>query len=116
MHRDALRRHVPLLLLLVLLSLLLSGCSNFQVRAGSMPDLKALEENLVVGKSTIGDVLSTLGEPYGVGQEMIPLTPERRELFSYYYEEGSSSDDRRIFLFVFLKDDVYDGYMWFSSL
>ena len=37
-------------------------------------------------------------------------------MWSYYYEVGTLSDDRRTFLFVYFDDGVLDGYMWFSSL
>jgi len=37
-------------------------------------------------------------------------------MWSYYYEEGTLKDARRIFLFVYFDQDMYDGYMWFSSL
>jgi hypothetical protein len=47
---------------------------------------------------------------------MLPAHDSPRDLWVYYYEEGSLTDDRRIFLFVFFKQDRYDGYLWFSSL
>lgn len=38
-------------------------------------------------------------------------------MWSYYYEEGTLKDDRRMFLFVyFTPDNLYEGYLWFSSL
>lgn len=105
-----------LFLSIFLCSLLSGGCFNFQLKVGREPDVKALETALTVGKSSKEEVLKVLGEPYGLGQEMVPLTSAPRGLLQYYYETGNSSDDRRIFLFVFLKEDIYDGYMWFSSL
>ena len=37
-------------------------------------------------------------------------------MWSYYYEEGTMKDDRRTMLFVyFTPDNLYEGYMWFSS-
>ena len=47
---------------------------------------------------------------------MLPGHDSPRDLWVYYYEEGSLSDARRTFLFVFFLGDQYDGYMWFSSL
>jgi hypothetical protein len=37
-------------------------------------------------------------------------------MWSYYYELGTMTDDRRTFLFVHLDYEVFDGYMWMSSL
>ena len=34
----------------------------------------------------------------------------------YYREEATPSDAHRMFLFVFLHQDRYEGYLWFSSL
>jgi hypothetical protein len=93
----------------------LTGC-NIAIRAGNKPDIASLETVLVAGKSTKQDVLNTLGQPSGKGREMMPFMPAPRTTWTYYYEEGNLQDDRRIFLFVFLSDGIYDGYMWFSSL
>jgi hypothetical protein len=32
------------------------------------------------------------------------------------HEDGGVSDDHRTFLFVLIRTDRYDGYLWFSSL
>jgi len=53
---------------------------------------------------------------------MLPWQSSPRTVWTYYYEEGvidlggATSDDRRIFLFVFLDQGRFDGYLWFSSL
>ncbi len=96
-------------------SFLSTGCINL-VTIGDKPNITALENQLVLGKSKKHDVLQTLGKPFGKGAEMFPFRDSPRIMYTYYYEEGSMEDDRRIMLFVFLADDVYDGYMWFSSL
>lgn len=101
---------------LIVLTLLLHGCMDIHVRAGSRPNPDVLENTLQIGQSTRADVVAALGEPYGKGREMLPFVQEPRTLWSYYYEEGDMKESRRIFLFVFLKQDRYDGYMWFSSL
>jgi hypothetical protein len=95
--------------------LTISGC-NIQMRAGRLPNIQALEDSLQPGISTRSEVLMALGEPFGRGKEMLPIGQKSRTLWSYYYEEGSLEDDRRIFLFIFLDGDKFDGYMWFSSL
>jgi len=46
----------------------------------------------------------------------MPFHDEPRNVLTYYYEEGTLEDDRRLFLFVFFNEDTYEGYMWFSSL
>jgi len=97
--------------------LLAAGCGNVKVRAGYRPDVTALEQRLVMLQSTKPDVSRVLGEPFGEGASQMPTQPKAHTLWSYYYEEGTLSDDRRMFLFVYFNPDgLYDGYMWFSSL
>jgi hypothetical protein len=108
-------RGLVLLIVFLAITLATSGC-NIQIRAGRLPDVQALESSLQPGESTRFDVLRVLGEPFGRGREMLPIGQNPRTLWSYYYEEGSLQDDRRMFLFIFLDGDKYDGYMWFSSL
>jgi hypothetical protein len=88
---------------------------GFIARAGARPDVAALD-GLVVGQSSVAEVKAALGEPYGTGRAFLPFQASAGEMWSYYYEEGTLEDDRRTFLFVYLRDGVYDGYMWFSSL
>lgn len=105
-----------LLVMAIVISIALSACS-IDIRAGRRPDVQLLEKNLRLRESTSADVLAALGEPFGKGKAMIPvLQSTPKELWSYYYEEASMKDARRIFLFVFFDQDRYDGYMWFSSL
>jgi len=93
----------------------LGACVDIKVRAGNEIDLPALQE-LQIGESTSDDVQATLGTPFGTGRSYLPFQSEHMEMWSYYYELGTMSDDRRTFLFVYMDDGVYDGYMWFSSL
>jgi hypothetical protein len=97
-------------------SLTLSGCIDIQVRAGTRPDIAALEQRLIVGQSSVDDVIAVLGKPNGKGMSSLPFEQASRPMWSYYYEEGSLKDDRRTFLFVSINKDRYDGYLWFSSL
>jgi hypothetical protein len=92
-----------------------SGCGTV-IRFGRRPDTAKLETVLTIGRSSQADVLDALGEPRNHGTAMLPGQDSPRDLWCYYYEEGTLTDDRRIFLFVFFKESVYDGYMWFSSL
>ena len=100
----------------VVVFLFASGCMDIKIRIGARPDSAVLEERLHMGISTGKDVLEALGVAYGKGEAMFPFHDTPKELWSYYYEEGSLKDSRRIFLFVFLDQDRYDGYMWFSSM
>jgi hypothetical protein len=81
-----------------------------------MPDTSKLETSLQPNISTKDDVLKVLGEPRNSGGALLPGHDSPRDMWVYYFEEGSLSDDRRIFLFVFFKEGRYDGYKWFSSL
>jgi hypothetical protein len=96
--------------------LLLSGCAPTQFQMGRHVDPTALEETLVIGTSTMADVLSVMDEPDGVGRYMSPVTFENGPLWTYCYEEATMQEARRIFVFVYFKDEKYAGYMWFSSL
>jgi len=104
------------LLAALVMSLALPGCMDFQVRAGTRPNIAALEQRLIVGQSSVDDVIAVLGKPNGKGMSSLPSEQASRPMWSYYYEEGSLKDDRRTFLFVFINRDRYDGYLWFSSL
>ncbi len=101
----------------LLAALLVQGCTELKVRAGQRPDVSVLETQLRANESTREDVRWILGPPFGQGAAMLPFHDAPREMWSYYYEEGTLTDDRRIMLLVyFSKDGHYEGYMWFSSL
>lgn len=110
---------LPVLLLTLTLA---TGCGTVNVRAGSRPNVTALNAALKPGQSTEQNILDALGPPAGRGRSLMPWQSSPRTVWTYYYEEGhiamggGDSDDRRIFLFVFINKDRYDGYMWFSSL
>ena len=99
----------------LLVSLLCHGC-GVAIRCGRLPDLTPLESRLEQGVSTRGDVLAALGEPRGRGQVLFPVHDGPRDVWYYYYEEATLNDSQRIFLYVLFSDDLYDGYLWFSSI
>lgn len=101
--------------LVVAASAALSACADIKIRAGNEIDLPALQE-LRIGESTSDDVQAKLGPPFGTGRSYLPFQTKPIDMWSYYYELGTMSDDRRTFLFVYLDDGVFDGYMWMSSL
>ncbi len=104
------------LLSLVLVFPLLGGCANIRFQIGNRPNTDVLESPLRIGESARDDVLEVLGQPDGKGRVHLPIDLTPRTMWSYYYEEGTLKDARRMFLFVFFFQDKYNGYMWFSSL
>ena len=102
--------------LLLVIAAVAFGAGCVSVKAGRLPNLSLLNAPLQRGVSTSAEVISQLGPPFGRGSLFLPFQDAPRESIYYYYEEGTPQDDRRIFLFVFLKNDRYDGYMWFSSI
>ena len=100
----------------------IGGCSTtVDFEAGSKFNPALLEQSLRTGVSTQADVRSALGEPYGRGHALMPFHESDRTVWTYYYERGSvgvpsmEMKDQRIYLFLFLKEDRFDGYMWFAS-
>ena len=95
-----------------------AGCASISLRSGQALRDPNWGEKLEVGTSSRDDVLSVLGEPVGRGRALLPVDEgdAPRTVWTYYYEEASMEDARRLFLFVFLEGDRYDGYLWFSSL
>ena len=102
--------------LLTLFPLLMAGCPTVYIRMGERPDIDLLEKSLRVGESTRQDVVATLGRPYATGRWMLPTDGKPRTMWTYYYEDGTLEDARRLLLFIYFDEDRYDGYMWFSSL
>ena len=95
----------------------LGACIEIRARLGNRPAEQLLEQKLVMRQSTMDDVRALLGAPFGTGSAMLPIQARPGTMWSYYYEEGTMLDDRRMFLFVyFAPDDLYEGYLWFSSL
>jgi len=103
------------MIVLIALVALVSGC-DIRTRAGTPPNISAFESTLQMKRSTSSDVRAAVGEPFGKGRAMYPFQPGPRDMWSYYYEEGDMEDARRTIVYVFFDNDVYDGYIWFSSL
>jgi outer membrane protein assembly factor BamE (lipoprotein component of BamABCDE complex) len=103
------------ILLTAVISLTTSGCLTIQVRGGEPFDTNKLE-SLQVGESSRDEVRSVLGKPVGKGSAMLPFHETPRETWAYSYQEGTLTETRQKFLFIYLDGSVYDGYMWFSSL
>lgn len=108
------------LLALSLTAALLPGCGEIKVRAGVPVATSMIDARLTLGQSTAEDVRQALGEPAGVGREFLPFHDQPRTVWSYHFEESQVSlsgggDSHRVFVWIFLKDARYDGYLWVSS-
>jgi hypothetical protein len=101
--------------ILFLMLLLLGGCGGILIQFGKMPETSMLETSLQPEISKKSDVFRVLGKPRNIGGAMLPVHDSPREMWVYYYEEATSNDAQRIFLFVFFIEEYYDGYLWFSS-
>ena len=80
-----------------------------------------LENELELGKSTAEDVVRVLGIPSGTGTSQLPMDGEPRSMWTYHYERttttgASPASIRLSLLFVYFRDGLYDGYLWFTSL
>ena len=101
-----------------------SGCGiDMRIIVDRPPNnLPAIEQRLTIGQSTADDVLALLGPPRGKGMAMLPIDPEKRVMWSYFYQDGvidtasETADMRTLFLFVYFANDRYAGYFWFSNL
>jgi len=91
------------------------------LEVGSPPRVDRLESGLELGKSTAEDVVRVLGIPSGTGQSQLPTDGEPRVMWNYHYERSTataiSPDSMGLsFLFVYFRDGLYDGYLWWSSV
>jgi hypothetical protein len=105
-------------LAMLLIAGALPSCVSLQVRAGRRPNTDLLESQLTLGKSSEADVSRILGAPLGRGRVALPhhSLGQTDNMWTYYYEEGTLEESRRVFLFVYFDGGRFDGYMWFSSL
>jgi len=105
-------------LLLALAVTATAGCIS--ISHGVMPHVDRLK-SLQVGTSTTTDVLLLIGQPRGWGVARLRPELEPRDLWLYEFQtaEGSLLTGTESFeitmLVVFLRNDVYEGYLWFSS-
>jgi hypothetical protein len=99
----------------------LAACGTVQFETGGRFDPAVLEQSLKTGVSTQVDIIRALGEPYSQGRALMPFHEADRAVWTYYYERGSvdigsgRANDQRMYLFVFIAGDRFDGYMWFAS-
>jgi len=90
------------------------GVAGCTVKYGSPPAVDRLDR-LVVGVSSQADVAQLLGAPHGHGMGRLSIDAEPRETWSYDYMEGDLSHMQVKYLILFFRQDLFDGYLWFSS-
>lgn len=98
-------------------TVLLCGLMGCSVTQGSLPKTDRLAM-LERGRSTHADVLLLLGEPRGHGLARLSgFPPPRREIWHYEYAhvEALSGKLHLKILWVFFRDNRYEGHFWFSS-
>src|SRR5260221_1757633 len=95
-----------------LTSFFLGGCAT--VPPGSPPHVDRLAQ-LQPGQSTSGDVLLLLGEPRGRGAARLAADMEPDQIWFYEYEVRDGKKVEAKILLVYMREDLYDGYLWFSS-
>jgi len=91
----------------------LVGCAT-SLRFGSPPKVDQLT-TLTPGVSTVEDVRRALGEPRGYGMARLNVYPLPATIWFYEYEEAAGSRMNLKFLIVFVRQDLYDGHLWFAS-
>jgi hypothetical protein len=92
----------------------LVGCALPTIEFGSPPPTDALA-TLAIKVSTDADVLKTIGEPLGRGVVQHRPNERPRKVWFYYYAATIGMDVKGKYLFIFLDENVYEGYLWFSS-
>jgi hypothetical protein len=81
---------------------------------GTPPKIDQLA-SLQLGVSNSDEVRQKLGEPRGYGAVRIEPSVPMRTIWFYEYEQGAGSRVNIQFLLVYLYQDHYEGYDWFSS-
>jgi outer membrane protein assembly factor BamE (lipoprotein component of BamABCDE complex) len=96
------------------------------VTGGYFPPTDGLETDLLRGRSNRADVLAALGSPIGSGGALLP--PAHVPMDLLYYEDMELTnievvrgmefrmETRQRILAIFLDNDVYSGFMWYSNL
>jgi hypothetical protein len=92
---------------------LTTGCAS-SARFGTPPRVEDLA-TLAVGQSSPAEILLALGEPRGHGGARFPLDPVLRPVWFYEYVQAEGGHTDLSVLIIFLRDDRYDGHLWFSA-
>lgn len=93
---------------------LLAACAIPTIDFGSPPATDALG-TLTPNVSTDSDVVKAIGEPEGRGVAEHRPNERPRNVWFYYFVTNVGMNVEGKYLFVFLDDRKYEGYLWFSS-
>jgi hypothetical protein len=99
-------------ILFITFMIALTGCVTADM--GKVPRTDKLPE-LIVGVTTDKQIKSILGNPSGKGMSQMPGYSDRRTVWSYHHSIASNSSSDSNTLLVFIKGNLYDGYLWSSS-
>ena len=88
-------------------------------RLGTLPKTEALD-TLSPSVSTSADVLRVVGQPQGYGVVVHRAGAPTGDVWFYRYQiitgGGGESKTKSKILFVFIDRDIYEGYLWYSSI
>jgi hypothetical protein len=101
-------------LIAFVLGLWLVGCATPPIEDGRLPPVEELS-GLVVGASSVQDVRNALGAPRGSGKVRHSGNVEARDILFYEFVQIKGDQIGLKLLLVFLKDDIYDGHLWFGA-
>ena len=106
----------------------LTACAETPQRvstAEAFRDTQLLETQLKKGVSTMEDVKRVLGEPTGSGAVFLPSVQQSPQEIWFYqdieitdFKASQGQFDIKIrqqILVVFVRDRLFDGFMWFSN-
>jgi hypothetical protein len=108
------RRVIHYCMALLLVLLMSAGC--VPVNRGVHPRTERLA-HFIIGVSTTAELLSELGEPRGQGMTRFSADQPPRKVWWYEYSQSKDLLRGRVersVLLVFLANDRYDGYLWFT--
>lgn len=93
----------------------LPGCAVHTVKSQAFSKLDQLEAELKRGVSTKADVITLLGEPDGSGGAQLPSSSHENDVWYYEASRASLSNMNQKILLVYFREEVFDGFMWFSN-
>lgn len=106
----------------------LAGCSTAPERLSTVEafrDTRLLETQLKKGISTVEDVKRVLGSPTGSGAAFLASVQQHPQEM-WFYQDIELTDIKALqgqldlkirqqILIVFIRDGMFDGFMWFSN-
>jgi len=109
------RRARAKFLAMLLGAMFLPGCAVHTVKSQAFSKLDQLETELKRGVSTKADVITLLGEPDGSGGAQFPTASYENDVWYYEASRASLSNMDQNILLVYFREEVFDGFMWFSN-